>query len=225
MPPPPTEQGLDPDPRPAALKLNNLPRSGDSMVRDGNAIAAAMRKGEWGTSTAAPSDGKPLAFDDLRIVFAQHSAAIIPARIGDLISGISPGRDFYARQIYNSHRVYLVFHTEGEDSHGGSSSTALALTSTTEPDQKGSSARARKHSALLQSLVTITTTTTTSEGILPALNPSPDLYEMLKDLYDKTRELVKAFSTREQTRNKFCLSLKTVGNGRFHPGTYWRRGS
>jgi hypothetical protein len=92
MPPPPTGQGLDPDPRPAALKLNKLPRSGDSMVRDGNAIAAARRKGAWGTSTAAPSDGKPLAFEDLRIVFAQHGAAIIPARIGDLISGISPGR-------------------------------------------------------------------------------------------------------------------------------------
>ena len=57
MPPPPTEQGLDPDPRPAALKLNKLTRIGDSMVSDGNTIAAAMRKGEWGTSTAAPSNG------------------------------------------------------------------------------------------------------------------------------------------------------------------------
>ena len=93
-------------------------------------------------------------------------------------------------------RKHLVFHPEGEGSHGGSSSTALALTSAVEPNQERSSARARKHSALLQSLLTtvINTTTTSHEIILPALNPSPDLYEMLKDLYDKTRELVKASS-------------------------------
>ena len=117
MPPPPAEQGSGSDPQPATLILNKLPGSGYSMVPDGDALATAMSKGDWGTSTAAPSNGKPVAFDDLLMVFAQRGSAIIQARIGDLLD-VKPRLPAILHGVqpeYSPHTTALLNHPLGTE--------------------------------------------------------------------------------------------------------------
>ena len=106
MPSPTTLRGSGPDSQPATLMSGKLPASGDSLVSDGTALAAAMGKGAWPRLMMVPSKKGEVAFDDLLMVFAQRNATIVPARIGDLRTGIIPGGQYYARQINTSQQVY-----------------------------------------------------------------------------------------------------------------------
>ena len=88
------------------LMLTNLPASGDSLVSDSNALAAAMAKGEWPRLTMALTGEGNVSCDDILMAFAQRNSTITLARLGDLRTGVIPGGQYYARQIGISQQVY-----------------------------------------------------------------------------------------------------------------------
>ena len=110
---PTTPRRSGPDPQPETPMFSKLPASGDSLVSDGNALAAALGKGEWPRLTMTPTKEGNVTCDDILIVFAQRNSTIVgdalsPEATTPLAAARSPCAQPLAQHLYLTHTLLLI---------------------------------------------------------------------------------------------------------------------